>query len=662
MATATPTDPGLRRALEAILAPERILTDPIARIAWASDASFYRLIPQAVAQPDSIAEVQALLRLARNRGIPIAVRAGGTSLSGQAITDGILVDVGRHWRRLEVIDGGARVRAQPGVIGATVNAALKPYAAKMGPDPASIASCMIGGIVANNSSGMCCGVVENAYHTLESLVFVLADGTCIDTAAHDADARFHALAPALASGLLALKRRLEADHALVARIRAKYRRKNTTGYALNALLDHGDAVSIFRHLLVGSEGTLAFIAEATLRTVPDLPAKRTAMLAFATIGDAARAIAPLTQAGAAAIEIMDRAALRSVETNKGAPDWIAALGDGAAALLVEFHGRDAVEVDARLERAGPLLMELAPLHPARFTADAYEQAALWKIRKGMFPSVGAVRARGTSVILEDVCFPVDRLAPAIGDLQDLFRRHHYHDAIIFGHAKDGNLHFVVSQAFSDSGEIERYHRFVSELVELVVERYDGALKAEHGTGRNMAPFVEAEWGPEAYAVMCELKRLADPDGVLNPGVVINRDPRAHLKDLKPLPVVEDEVDKCIECGFCEAKCPSRDVSLTPRQRIVVRRERARLVGSGEDPALLASLEGAYGWHALDTCATDGLCASACPVDIDTGKLVKRLRAEAHSPFAQRVALSLARSFAAVEGGARLGMAVARGAG
>ena len=655
-----PTDPDLRRELERLLAPERVLTEPIQRVAFASDASFYRLIPQAVVQPTCVAEIQALFRLGANRRIPLTVRAGGTSLSGQAVSDGILVDVARHWRQVAVLDGGARVRVQPGVIGATVNALLRPHGAKMGPDPASIASCMMGGILANNSSGMCCGVAQNSYHTLESLTFVLPNGLAIDSAAPDADARLHAGAPELAAGLLRLKQRIESEPALVARIRAKYRAKNTTGYALNAFLDHQRAVDIFRHLLIGSEGTLAFIAEAVLRTVPDLPAKRTGMLYFATIQAAADAIAPLAAAGAAAIEIMDRAALRSVEAQAGAPALLMTLGADAAALLVEFHGHDAASADALLAQARPALFDLALTHPVAFTADPYQQAALWKIRKGMFPSVGAVRARGTSVILEDVAFPIARMAEAITDLHALFRRHGYADAIIFGHAKDGNLHFVVSQGFADPADIERYRAFIAELVELVVGRYDGVLKAEHGTGRNMAPFVEAEWGADLYAVMREAKQLADPEGILNPGVVINPHADAHLRDLKPLPVVEDEVDKCIECGYCEAKCPSRDLTLTPRQRIVVRREQARLRDTGGDPALLAALDDRYGWMALDTCATDGLCATACPVDIDTGKLVKRLRHEALTPFARGVASRLARSFRTVEAGSKLALTLARG--
>ena len=638
----------LRDSLAAIVGPDRVLDRPVELIAFASDASFYRLIPKAVAFASSIEDVQGLFRLSQAEKIPMTFRAAGTSLSGQSVSDGILVEVARNWRSIQVLEGGAKVKVQPGVIGAHVNHALKFFKAKMGPDPASINTCTVGGILSNNSSGMCCGVTQNAYHTLESLTFVLPSGTVIDTAAPDADARFQVAEPALAAGLLKLKADLQGNPALAERIRAKYRTKNTCGYSLNAFLDFDRPVDIFRNLLVGSEGTLAFIAEAVLKSVPDLPVKVTGFLLFPDLHAACAAIVPLRDAGAAALELLDRASLKSVETQPGIPAGIKSLPAGAAALLVEFHGREEAE-RAGLEQKGlATAAGLNLLEPARFTHDPVEQALLWKIRSGTFPSVGAVRKRGTTVLIEDVAFPIDRLADAAVDLTKLFAKHGYDEAIIFGHAKDGNLHFVITQSFNDQAAVDRYARFIDDVVELVVNKYDGALKAEHGTGRNMAPFVEAEWGPEAKAVMEQLKDLVDPQRLLNPGVILNADPHCHLADLKPMPGVEEEVDKCIECGYCEPKCPSRELTLTPRQRIVVRREMARLEGNRENPALLASLQESFEYMALDTCAVDGLCATACPVSIDTGQLTKRFRRANHSRRAQKIALSVARNFATLE--------------
>jgi len=645
----------LRDTLASIVGQDRVLDRPIELIAFASDASFYRLIPRAVVFPGSVQEIKGLFRTSHELKMPLCFRAAGTSLSGQAVTDGILVEVARNWREIQVLEGGAKVKVQPGVIGAHVNHALRRHKAKMGPDPASINACMMGGILSNNSSGMCCGVVQNAYHTLESLTFVLPSGTVIDTASPDADEAFRAAEPALWQGLLDMKAELEANLPLATRIRAKYKQKNTTGYSLNAFLDFSRPVDIFRNLLVGAEGTLAFIAEAVLKTVPDLPVKVTGFLVFPSIHAACAAIVPLREAGAAALELLDRASLRSVEDQPGTPPSFKGLPDGASALLVEFHGADEgarKELEAKaLEACAGLTL----LEPARFTHDAAEQAAFWKIRSGTFPSVGAVRKRGTTVLIEDVAFPIERLADAAVDLIALFEKHGYKEAILFGHAKDGNLHFVITQSFNDQAEVDRYARFIDDVVELVVKKYDGALKAEHGTGRNMAPFVEAEWGPEAREIMGRLKALADPTGLLNPGVIINADPKGHLADLKPMPGVEEEVDKCIECGYCEPKCPSRELTLSPRQRIVVRREMARLQTTGENPERLAALGVDFPYMALKTCAVDGLCATACPVSIDTGQLTKRFRRASHSPRAQKLALSAARNFATLEPLVRVGL-------
>jgi D-lactate dehydrogenase len=650
----------LRPALEPIVGADQVLDRPVDRVAFAADASVYRLIPQAVVFPRSVEEVGRLFRFSHDAGIPLTFRGAGTSLSGQAISDGVLVELARHWRGVEVLDEGRRVRVQPGIIGGQVNAALRSSRAKIGPDPASINACTMGGILANNSSGMCCGVAQNAYHTLESLVFVLPSGTVIDTGRPGAEAEFREREPALAQGLMELKARIEADPALAARIRRKYRIKNTTGYSLNAFLDFATPLAIFRNLLIGSEGTLAFIAEAVLRTVPDLPVKVTGLLLFPDLHRACAAIGPLKGAGAAALELLDRPSLRSVQDQPGVPAGIRHLPDGAAALLTEFQAAAEAE-RADLGRAALAAgAGLALLEPAAFTHRTAEQDQLWQVRRGIIPSAGALRARGTSVILEDVAFPVEVLADAAVDLAGLFRQHGYPDATIFGHAKDGNLHFVLTQAFDTAEAVDQYRRFTEAMVRLVVDRYQGSLKAEHGTGRNMAPFVEAEWGPEALAIMHRLKALADPRHLLNPDVILNPDPAAHLAHLKALPAVEEEVDRCIECGWCESKCPSRDLTLSPRQRIVVRREMARLASTGEDPATLRSLAAAFQYSAMDTCAADGLCATACPVSIDTGALIKRLRRQAQSPRAQALALAVARHLGQVEPLVRLGLRCGRG--
>lgn len=645
----------LVKELKKFIPAPRLRTSLIDRVAFANDAGFYKLTPLAVVMPESVDEVKKLFEVSHRLQVPITFRTGGTSLSGQSITDGILVELSQYWRKILPENDGKQVRVQPGAIGAMVNAYLKKHHAKMGPDPSSIASAMMGGILSNNSSGMCCGVANNSYHTLKYISFLLPTGDFYSTENEADYARFQN--SDLGTGIIKLREKILSNDALTDKIRKKYLTKNTVGYSLNAFLDFSDPLDIFAHLLIGAEGTLAFISEAVLNTVPDYPYKSTALLYFNSISDACHAIVPLRDSGAEAIELMDRASLRSVENIKGMPPELKSLPSEAAALLIEYQDDTKEKISQKVEAAKKLIIDTLKTINAEieFTEDAKKQALLWKVRKGMFPSVGAVRAQGTTVILEDVAFPVAQMATAITDLQTLFTKYNYDNAIIFGHAKDGNIHFVVTQTFNEAKEISRYEAFMNDVVDLVVKKYDGALKAEHGTGRNMAPFVEAEWGGDAYQIMHELKQLTDPLLLLNPGVIINEDKQAHLKNLKKLPVVEQEIDKCIECGACEPKCPSRDLTLSPRRRIVVRREMATLKAEGNKKDFF-TINNDFQYQGLETCAVDGMCATDCPVDINTGDLVKRLRKENHSEFQNKMAKMLAKNFGATYGAVKLALA------
>lgn len=535
-----------------------------------------------------------------------------------------------------------------------VNAHLKRYRTKIGPDPSSISAAMMGGILSNNSSGMCCGVKLNSYHTLKSIRFILPNGKVFNTDNQQDYARFQDECAELFQKFAEIRQQILSNDTLFQKIRKKYRTKTTIGYSLNAFIDYEHPLDILAHLLIGAEGTLAFISEAVMHTVPDYPYKSTALLYFPTIYAACQAIVPLTNAGAMMVELMDRASLRAVENVSGMPAIVKTLPENASALLVEFQEDSPEMLADRVRQFLGSSAELALLNEPVFTVDAKEQDFFWKVRKGLFPAVGAVRKSGTTVILEDIAFPVELLGDAIVDLQQLFRKHEYNNAIIFGHAKDGNIHFVVTQSFNREEEILRYDRFLKEVIHMVVEKYNGTLKAEHGTGRNMAPFVETEWGAEAYAILREIKYAIDPNGLLNPGVIINDDKDAHIKFLKGLPSVEEEVDRCIECGYCEHKCPSRDITTTPRRRIVIRRILKNLEERGDKEKHRLLLD-QYQYDGNETCAVDGLCATACPVDIDTGELTKRLRNENHSPFANRIALTIARNFKLAEALARVGL-------
>ncbi|MFJ8013427.1 FAD-binding and (Fe-S)-binding domain-containing protein [Streptomyces sp. NPDC096339] len=649
----------LRTELIELLGAEKVLWKISDLVRYASDASPYRFVPQVVVIAEDIDDVSAVLSYAHGRQRDVVFRSAGTSLNGQAQGEDILVDVRRHWAGIEVLDGGRRARIRPGTTVMRANAALARHGRILGPDPASAIACTLGGVVANNSSGMTAGTTRNAYRTLSSLTLILPGGTVVDTADPLADEELARAEPALCHGLMEIKKEIEADAALVARIRAKYEIKNTTGYRLDAYLDGNTPVEILRGLMVGSEGTLGFISEVVFDTLPLDRELCSALLFFPSLPAAAAAVPLFNEAGAIAVELMDGNTLRASVSVEGVPaDW-AALPKDTTALLVEFRAPDEEGRAAYERRAAEVLAGLDLVAPAAsvtntFTRDAHTINGYWKARKAFITAVGGARPSGTTLITEDFAVPPSRLAEACEALLKLQAEHGF-DAAVAGHAAHGNLHFVLAFDASDPADVERYAAFMDAFCRLTVERFDGSLKAEHSTGRNMAPFLELEWGPRATELMWRTKRVVDPDGVLAPRILLDRDPGAHLRGLKTIPRVEAVADPCIECGFCEPTCPSEDLTTTPRQRIVLRREMTR---QQPGSAVLDGLLGSYGYDAVDTCAGDSTCKLACPVGIDTGALMRDFRHRRHSPREEAAAALAARRFKTVETAARMAVAAA----
>lgn len=635
---------------------ERLFDDPLSTLAFGTDASFYRLIPKLVVRVESEAEVVRLLELASAERVPVTFRAAGTSLSGQAISDSVLIVLGDNWNGRDIRADGAQIRLQPGVIGAQANVWLAPLGRKIGPDPASINAAKIGGIVANNSSGMCCGTAQNTYQTLAGLRVVLADGSVLDSEDPASVKAFRQRHGALLERLAELGRETRANTALADKIRHKYRLKNTTGFSLNALVDYDDPLDILNHLMVGSEGTLGFISAVTYDTVPEYPHKASALIVFPSVETCCQAVTVLKQQPVAAVELLDRRSLRAVENMQGMPAFVKELSAGACALLIESRAASQSLLHEQIEQVMQALARFPVEKQVDFSEDPTVYNQLWRIRKDTFPAVGAVRQTGTTVIIEDVTFPLERLAEGVNRLLELLEKHHYDEAILFGHALEGNLHFVFTQGFDDPQQVARYEAFMQDVTQLVTVEFGGSLKAEHGTGRNMAPFVELEWGSEAYQLMWTIKRLFDPQGILNPDVVLSEDPQIHLKNLKPIPAADAIVDKCTECGFCEPVCPSRGLTLSPRQRIVIWRDIQARKRAGIDTH---ELEAAYHYQGIDTCAATGLCSQRCPVGINTGELIRKLRADNASHF--RSAEWLATNFQRTLQGARTLLHIANGA-
>ncbi len=640
-----------------------MFTDPLMTYAWSGDASSYRLIPAAVVFINSEDEVRAVMSAARAEKLPITFRAAGTSLSGQAVTDGVLAVLGDGWRKLEIHPGAEQITLGPAIIVAHANRALKSFNKKIGPDPASQATCKIGGVVNNNSSGMCCGVAQNTYHTMARLRIVLTDGTMLDSGdAANRDA-FRVTHAAMLDGIAGLHRQVMADPDLVALIRHKYRIKNTVGYSLNALVDYHDPLDILIHLMVGSEGTLGFVSEVTYNTVPEHPHKATALVPFPDPQSAGRAIIEMANGGVqvttgvTAAEYIERRALQTVEHLPPMAPLLPWLTGNSPAVLIDVTAPDAETLARETAKAVDLLGRHGATH-IDFSTDEMRSHALWDIRKGFFASGGAARPKGTSMLTEDVAAPIERLAEFVLDMRQLLDDHGYEDAIIFGHALAGNLHFQMSDDFSKPGSAEKFDRFSADLSRLVSVQYGGSLKAEHGTGRAIAPFVEAEWGTKAYSIMHRIKALFDPEGLLNPGVLLNADPHVHIKNLKVMPPADELVDLCIECGFCEPACPSHQMTLSPRQRIAVTRERERLRATGEDPARLKRLDEDFQYPGLDTCAACNMCSTRCPVGIETGTMIIGQRERRRGSTARSVAGFAADHRGAVETMMRGGVGLA----
>jgi D-lactate dehydrogenase len=621
---------------------EKILHREIDRLAYSRDASIYRMVPDIIVRPKNENDIQNLFAYANDSNKSVTFRASGTSLSGQTVTNGIVAEIAYDWQNIKVRNDGKSIILEPGVIGEHANQKLRKFQRRIGPDPASMKAARIGGIIANNASGMTTGKPCNSYNTLLNIRFVLSNGNVYDTSIKQDYALFIKKEKLLSDGLIAIRKNIYENELLRNKILDKYRLKNTVGYSLNSFLDYEHPLDIFAHLLVGSEGTLAFISNIELETVHDHPYKSTGLILFPSIKIACDAINPIKNTGVKALELMDYASLKTAKYLDDAPYDIASLPKNSAALLCEFQEDGESLFDELENNLISVAREYNGSLVGEFEKEESKRLKLWKIRKNLFTTVGSLRKPGTSVITEDICFDIKNLGEVITELHRIFTKWKFDDAVIFGHAKDGNLHFNLSIDLESEKGVNDYRKMLDEVVEMTVKKYNGSLKAEHGTGRNMAPFVETEWGSELYNIMWKIKNLADPNNILNLGVILNKKSDVHILNLKPMPAVNNKIDLCVECGFCEPVCPSRGFTFTPRQRIGVSRE-IELISSNDHP-LSKKLKNDYIYNTELTCAVDGMCETVCPININTGEFVKDLRSQNNSKFGILVATWISNHF------------------
>lgn len=619
---------------------------PIDLLSKGTDASFYRMIPQLVVRIESEYDAIFVIKACYSAGIPITFKAGGTSLSGQAITDSVLIEIGDLYSKSKISDNGKIASFECGLTGGLANSRLAGFGRKLGPSPASINSARIGGIVANNASGSSHGIKYNSYNTILSMRLIMADGSVLDTSSAESRKAFSLSHPGMLSQLYQLAKAVKGNENLRKKIIHKYRLKNTCGYGVNALIDFEDPIDILEHLIVGSEGTLGFISEVTFKTVENLPLRACSLVFFPDISNACQAIIPLRSCQVSAAELMDYNALKAVASKPGMHWFMSDANPNVAALLIDTSAADEHTLQLQMDEIVKALDGIQTVFPVQFTTDPEKYATIWRVREGLFTSAASTRPPGTACIIEDLAFSAEKLSLALKELKMLIEKYQYPGYVIWGHLLDGNIHFVIMPDFSNPEEISRYDRFMADLARLTL-KHDGSLKAEHGTGRNMAPYVVAEWGKDIYQVMKSIKQILDPKGILNPGVLINDDPAIHLASLKSMPASHETINMCIECGFCEPACPSKNLSLTPRQRIVIYRRLHELMlkdGLGRQYRQLAK---AFKYKGDATCATDGLCAINCPVEINTGTLIKELRLKNNGAFSQFVARQIGANMSTV---------------
>jgi len=616
-----------------------VFADILHRAAYATDASIYQILPGCVVAPRDGADIAAVVKYAADKGIPLAARGAGSGVAGEALCSGIVFDMTRYMNRIiSVSDDGGIVVCEPGAVLDDVNNRLAEYGRKIGPDPSSSNRATVGGCVANNSTGAHSLQYGYTGDYVESVEAVLADGSIIefknnfDPAAQDDEKLV-----SIASRCISI---LSEGQDVIANAQPKTKR-NRSGYTVAGICRNGK-IDLAK-LLAGSEGTLAIFTKIALKTVPTPPVKGLLQLEFESLRQMAQAVPVIVDSGASACELMDNTLIdMAVEA---LPEYRDILPAGAAAvLLVEHTGETEEQVRKKIKDTDSKVGTTAKNRKIVF--EPQQQKRLWKSRKDAVPLLDRKRGRKHPVpFIEDVSVGKERLGEYISKLEDIKKR--YGTAVSFyGHAGDGELHIRPYLDLGDPADVEKMQSLAKEVFSLAWS-LGGTISGEHALGLVRTAFIRQQYGDEFYELLCKIKNIFDPEGLMNPGKIIGDDENVMVKNLKAghkllperlktdLLFGEDELafelEQCSGCGVCLSR--ETDLRMCPVFRVVgeelastrakanILRFRASGQLKDEDFA-----EPAFRKF-LDLCINCRACSLECPSGVDVSKLMTAARAE-----------------------------------
>lgn len=603
--------------------------DATSRAVYSSDASLYRIRPAAVVFPRHLDEVFATLEVCRERGIPVTSRGAGTSIAGNAIGRGVVIDFSRHLNRVLEFDAESRTAVvEPGAVHATLQTVALANGLRFGPDPSTHTRCTVGGMIGNNACGSRALAYGRTADNVTSLDVLTGSGTRLKLGAGETPAtpETDALRTLVSGNLGTIRTEL-----------GRFGRQ-VSGYSLEHLLpEHGFDL---RRMLVGTEGTLAVVLEAGVRLVQDAPHKTMVVLGFADIGEAGDAVTAVLPFKPTACEGLDSRIVEVVRTRKG-PGSVPELPGGAAWLFVEVSGDDAAEVADRAARVS----RIPVARHSRVITDPGQAAALWRIREdggglsGRSPAGSPAHAGW-----EDAAVPPERLGDYLRDFDELLLAHNL-TGFPFGHFGDGCVHVRLDFPFQHDDGAAAFRAFLTDAAKLVA-RYGGSLSGEHGDGRARSELLTHMYTPAALSLFGKVKGIFDPDNIMNPGVVVDPEPldaNVRVAEAGPLRSglafgyehddgdFSQAVHRCTGVGQCRAAhrdnrtvmCPSYIATLEEKDST---RGRARalqeMINGSVTGGAAAHRNGKPNWRApevhdaLDLCLSCKGCASDCPTGID----------------------------------------------